>query len=47
MARENALGLSRNDYKGRKSTLCPGCGHDSISNQIISTAYDLGLEQHC
>lgn len=46
MARTNELGLSRNDYKGRPSTLCPGCGHDSISNQIISMAYDLGLEQH-
>lgn len=46
MARTNDLGLSRNDYKGRKSTLCPGCGHDSISNQIISMAYDMGLEQH-
>lgn len=42
----NALGLSRTDYKGRPSTLCPGCGHDSISNQIISMAYELGLEQH-
>lgn len=38
--------LSRNDYKGGKSTLCPGCGHDSISNQIITVAYDLGLDQH-
>ena len=46
MARTNALGLERNDYKGGKSTLCPGCGHDSISNQIISIAYELGLEQH-
>jgi 2-oxoglutarate ferredoxin oxidoreductase subunit beta len=46
MARTNALGLSRNDYKGRKSTLCPGCGHDSISNQIISAAYDLDMPQH-
>lgn len=46
MARTNDLGLSRNDYKGRKSTLCPGCGHDSISNQIISMAYELGIEQH-
>lgn len=46
MAKTNALGLTRNDYKGRKSTLCPGCGHDSISNQIISAAYDLGLPQH-
>ncbi len=46
MAKENALGLTRNDYKGRASTLCPGCGHDSISNQIISAAFDLGLPQH-
>lgn len=46
MARTNKLGLSRNDYKGRPSTLCPGCGHDSISNQITSMAYELGLEQH-
>jgi 2-oxoglutarate/2-oxoacid ferredoxin oxidoreductase subunit beta len=46
MAKTNELGLSRNEYKGRKSTLCPGCGHDSISNQIISAAYDLGMSQH-
>jgi len=41
----NSLGLVREDYKGNKSTLCPGCGHDSISNQIISMAYDLGIDQ--
>jgi len=35
--------LKREDYRGLKSTLCPGCGHDSISNQIISVAYELGL----
>jgi len=35
--------LKREDYRGSKSTLCPGCGHDSISNQIISVAYELGL----
>ncbi len=35
--------LKREDYRGNKSTLCPGCGHDSISNQIISVAYELGL----
>lgn len=46
MARTNAIGLTRNEYKGNKSTLCPGCGHDSISNQIISAAYDLGMPQH-
>ena len=44
--RTNHLGLARNEYKGRPSTLCPGCGHDSISNQIISMAWELGLEQH-
>jgi 2-oxoglutarate/2-oxoacid ferredoxin oxidoreductase subunit beta len=42
----NTLGLNREDYKGKKSTLCPGCGHDSISNQITSMAYDSGVEQH-
>lgn len=46
MARTNTIGLERTDYKGRPSTLCPGCGHDSISNQIISMAFELGLEQH-
>ena len=44
--RVNELGLERSAYRGGESTLCPGCGHDSISNQIISSAYDLGLEQH-
>jgi 2-oxoglutarate ferredoxin oxidoreductase subunit beta len=45
-SRTNTLGLSRNDYKGRPTTLCPGCGHNSIMNQIISMAYELNLEQH-
>jgi 2-oxoglutarate ferredoxin oxidoreductase subunit beta len=39
----NLIGLSRGDYKGRASTLCKGCGHDSISARIISVAYDLSL----
>jgi 2-oxoglutarate ferredoxin oxidoreductase subunit beta len=42
----NALGLTRDDYKRLKSTLCPGCGHDSITNQIISVAFELNLDQH-
>ena len=46
MARTNILGLERNDYKAGDTTLCPGCGHNSISNQIISIAYELGLQQH-
>ena len=39
----NLIGLTRADYKGRPSTLCKGCGHDSISARIISVAYDLAL----
>lgn len=45
-ARTNKIGLTREDYKGGKSTLCPGCGHDSIANQITSMGYELGIEQH-
>jgi len=39
----NALGLLRSDYKGLPSTLCQGCGHNSISAQIISACYELGI----
>jgi 2-oxoglutarate ferredoxin oxidoreductase subunit beta len=46
MPQTNALGLERTEYRGAPSTLCPGCGHDSISNQIVSVAYDLGLPMH-
>jgi 2-oxoglutarate ferredoxin oxidoreductase subunit beta len=46
VAKTNSIGLTREEYKGSKSTLCPGCGHDSISNQIISAMYDLGINQH-
>ena len=42
----NAIGLERTEYRGGPSTLCPGCGHDSISNQIISAVYDLSLPMH-
>ncbi|MEP7286535.1 MAG: 2-oxoacid:ferredoxin oxidoreductase subunit beta [Chloroflexota bacterium] len=40
----NLLGLEKTDYKGRESTLCKGCGHDSISSQIISTCYELSID---
>jgi 2-oxoglutarate/2-oxoacid ferredoxin oxidoreductase subunit beta len=40
----NILGLSRSDYSGSKSTLCNGCGHNSIANVIIGAAYDLSLD---
>ena len=35
--------LTKADYKGAVSTLCQGCGHNSISNQIITACYELGL----
>ena len=33
--KKNELGLTRRDYEGLVSTLCAGCGHDSISASII------------
>jgi 2-oxoglutarate/2-oxoacid ferredoxin oxidoreductase subunit beta len=44
--RTNELGLTYSDYKGRPSTLCKGCGHDSISSQIIAVAYELSIKPH-
>jgi 2-oxoglutarate ferredoxin oxidoreductase subunit beta len=38
--RENLIGLTRNDYKGRPTTLCQGCGHNSIASQIIAACYE-------
>ena len=40
----NVIGLAKNDYRGLDSTLCAGCGHDSISSQIITACYELGLQ---
>jgi len=45
VVKTNALGLDKNEYKGRESTLCKGCGHDSISARIINAAWELGLDQ--
>ncbi|HVO43539.1 MAG TPA: 2-oxoacid:ferredoxin oxidoreductase subunit beta [Aggregatilineales bacterium] len=39
----NLLGLKQTDYKANDSTLCKGCGHDSISSQIIATCFDLSI----
>jgi 2-oxoglutarate ferredoxin oxidoreductase subunit beta len=39
----NAAGLTKNDYRGAPSTLCAGCGHNSISNQIIQACYELDI----
>jgi 2-oxoglutarate ferredoxin oxidoreductase subunit beta len=39
----NVVGLSKNDYRGAPTTLCAGCGHNSIANQIIAAAYELNI----
>lgn len=42
--KENRLGLKAADYQGGKSTLCAGCGHDAISNQIIRAFYEMSVK---
>ena len=39
----NALGFTRRDYEGAISTLCAGCGHDSISAAIVQAFYELAI----
>ena len=41
--KENRIGLKATDYAGGKSTLCAGCGHDAISNQIIRAFYEMSV----
>jgi len=42
----NAMGFTRRDYEGKISTLCAGCGHDSISAAIIQACWELDIEPH-
>lgn len=42
----NALGFTRRDYEGPVSTLCAGCGHDSISAAIVQACFEIDLEPH-
>ena len=44
--KRNALGLTHRDYEGNLSTLCAGCGHDSISAAIIQSCFELDLPAH-
>ncbi len=39
----NLVGLTKSDYKGRTSTLCQGCGHNSISSQIVAACYEYSI----
>src|SRR6266480_4900974 len=41
---KNALGFTRRDYEGALSTLCAGCGHDSITAAIVEASWGLALE---
>jgi 2-oxoglutarate ferredoxin oxidoreductase subunit beta len=43
---KNRVGYTRRDYEGRISTLCAGCGHDSISAAIIQACWELDIEPH-
>ena len=42
----NRIGLTRPDYDGSKTTLCPGCGHNAITGGIIQAAFEADLEPH-
>src|SRR6266511_3239714 len=43
---KNALGYTHRDYEGSVSTLCAGCGHDSISSALIEACFELDIEPH-
>jgi len=43
---KNELGLTRRDYEGRMSTLCAGCGHDSVTAAVIEAFWELSIPPH-
>ncbi len=40
----NRIGLTVIDYKGGKTTLCAGCGHNAISERIVDAFYEMGIQ---
>ena len=44
--RPNKIGLLERDYQGAMSTLCAGCGHDSVTAAVIRAMYDLSIPPH-
>src|SRR5690606_20636712 len=44
--KRNALGLTIRDYEGGMSTLCAGCGHDSITAAIVQAFFELDVPPH-
>jgi 2-oxoglutarate ferredoxin oxidoreductase subunit beta len=43
---KNALGFTQRDYEGAMSTLCAGCGHDSVTAALVQAAWELSLPPH-
>jgi len=39
----NLAGLTKNEYRGHPSTLCQGCGHNSIANQLVSALFEMNI----
>ncbi len=44
--KKNKVGFLKSDYEGAISTLCAGCGHDSISASIVQACYEMDIEPH-
>jgi 2-oxoglutarate ferredoxin oxidoreductase subunit beta len=44
--KKNKVGYRKADYEGKISTLCAGCGHDSISAAIVQACYEMSIEPH-
>jgi len=42
----NRIGLELTEYRGSKSTLCAGCGHNAITERIIEAFYEMGVDPH-
>src|SRR3954451_23790685 len=43
---KNKIGFTRRDYEGKVSTLCAGCGHDSISAALIQAFWEMEIQPH-
>jgi 2-oxoglutarate ferredoxin oxidoreductase subunit beta len=44
--KRNRLGLVQPDYRGAKTTLCAGCGHNAISERILDACFEMGVHPH-
>ena len=43
-AKKNRIGLEMQPYRGGKTTLCAGCGHNAISERVIDACFEMGIE---